>query len=705
MRPIWQTFIYALGAMICLGVLSACGGGGGSDDDEPSIIPVSSDDPVPHFTVSALKGAAPLTVQVNASGSYDANGTIAAYSWDFGDGTTATTASTSHIYTVSANRTLQLTVTDDEGNSRSTSIGISVLPEPSPVTATFTADTTAGGTPLTVNFDASASSSTAGSIISYNWDFGDGITDTGAMPSHTFASSGSYLVTLTVTDSTANSSTSNLVVSTSNASGNDPLFSNQWHLDNTGQVGTDGNAAAVGEDVNLFTAGASVWDTYKGQGVVSAVVDDGLQLTHPDLSDNILVDRSHNYSGGSLDGEHGTAVGGVISARDSNSEGLTGVAPRSQLVGFNVLTNSTQANEADAMVRGLAYVDVSNNSWGPQDGLGRLDDSSAPWRAAVDQGVNEGRNGKGIVYLWAGGNGGGGSGTCGHCLDDSNYDGYANYRHVFAVAAANAQGDRSSYSETGANLLVTGYGGEFCATSLALGTTDLTGNDGLNDDSASNELADTDYTQCFNGTSGATPTVAGVVALILEANPNLTWRDVRRILASEARRIDPTDSDWITNGAGHWINHKYGFGVVDASAAVSAAETWTNLADQKLVAASSPVGASIPDNTGDIITNDIAISGSNITNIEFVEVIFDAPDHTYAGDLRIVLTSPDGTESVLARQHFCASSNCSDYDTWRFGSVRHMGEAANGTWTLSVEDQYDEDVGTFQTWTLNIYGY
>jgi kexin len=91
-------------------------------------------------------------------------------------------------------------------------------------------------------------------------------------------------------------------------------------------------------------------------------------------------------------------------------------------------------------------------------------------------------------------------------------------------------------------------------------------------------------------------------------------------------------------------------------------------------------------------------------NIEFIEITFSAADHTYSGDLEITLTSPAGTISRLAELHSCASNACTAYSGWVFGSARHLGEAANGNWTLTVKDLATLDTGAFQSWGLKFYG-
>jgi kexin len=197
-----------------------------------------------------------------------------------------------------------------------------------------------------------------------------------------------------------------------------------------------------------------------------------------------------------------------------------------------------------------------------------------------------------------------------------------------------------------------------------------------------------------------------VIALMLEANPNLGWRDVRLILAQSARKNDAADPGWTlsTTTPAYNFNHKYGFGVVNAQAAVALAPAWTNVGPEltSTTALASP-GLPIPDNdptTG--VSNTINVAGSGIANIEFIEITFSAANHTFSGDLDIALTSPAGTVSQLSIAHNCAP--CTAYSGWVFGSARHLGEAANGNWTLTVKDLGPLDTGTFQSWGLKFYG-
>ena len=484
----------------------------------------------------------------------------------------------------------------------------------------------------------------------------------------------------------------------------DPLYVDQWHLKNTTQLG-----GTLNEDLNVEPA----WlGGCGGTGVRIAVVDDGLEINHEDLRDNVVPGASLNYTNCGTDptgGAHGTLVAGTAAARD-NGVGVLGTAPRAGLVGYNLLAAQNTTNEADAMVRDAAANSVSSNSWGAPDGFGTLDAPTSTWVSAIDTGLSTGRGGRGLIYTWAAGNGA--------PTDNSNYDGQANYYGIMAIAALNNQGQKASYSELGANLWVSTYGGEFCGTH-AITTVDRTGNAGINTTSTPSDYSNKNYTKCFNGTSSATPQASGVIALVLEKNPNLGWRDVRQIIAKSARQNHAVDGDWRTNAAGIRVNHKYGFGVMDANAAVNLAATWTNVGTLVTQTYSASPNGQIPEATGtpsapimgDPLSNTINVTGSGIGKIEFVEVVFTS-NHTYAGDLQVVLSKAGSVESRLAEAHICRnpstgqSINCgAGYASgWRFGDARHLDESADGDWTLTVRDGFPEDTGTFQSWTLRIYG-
>ncbi len=464
---------------------------------------------------------------------------------------------------------------------------------------------------------------------------------------------------------------------------NDPLFSDQWHLVNTGQMG-----GTVGADTNIETA----WDLAQGTGVVIGIVDDGLQYAHPDLNSRYRQDLSYDFNDNDADPSpvfssevHGTAVAGVAAASGNNGIGVSGSAPEASLAGLRL--NAGPSNDwmnANALSYMNQDIDIYNNSWKP--GASFL--SPGPLTlAAMEDGVINGRDGLGSIYLFAGGND----------RQDGlnvNYNGLANSRYTIAVAAIDHNGKQAIYSESGAPLLISGYSSAGLPDTPGIATTDLLGSYGY----FSGDYTD-NSANGFGGTSSATPLVAGVIAQLLDINPNLSWRDVQHILVETAEHNDPSDLDWTTNGAGHLVNHKYGFGAIDATAAVKAATDWVTVGQEiSTTSGRLDVNQDIPDNNPTGISSTFTINDD--IDIEWVEIVFDAT-HSARGDLEIVLISPDGTESVLAESHKDSQDN---YSNWVLTSARHWGESSLGEWTLKVSDEQSVDIGTWNSWQLNIYG-
>jgi subtilisin-like proprotein convertase family protein/outer membrane biosynthesis protein TonB len=453
---------------------------------------------------------------------------------------------------------------------------------------------------------------------------------------------------------------------------NDKHFNLQWHLKNTGQLG-----GTSGEDSNVTPA----WNLVKGKGVVIGIVDDGVDEAHEDLDGNYRADLSKDFVGGTKDDDHGTPVAGIVAAEGNNGTGVSGVAPEASVADLRKLGKSqTDSENAAILSHKYQEIDIYQNSWSPSNSL-TLAGPYLQTLKALSDGVATGRDGLGNIYVFSAGNNRQ-STEDGHYSgnDNVNNNGYANSRFTIAVGAIDDKGTHSSYSEPGAALFVAahsdGNGGARTAS---------TGSDGK-------------YVY-FGGTSSAAPLVSGIIALMLEANPNLTWRDVQHILAKTARKNDSSHFDWSVNGAGYNVNHFYGFGAVDATAAVNAAKTWKTVADEiSHTTGEMKVNATIPDNSSSGISRTINVQQD--IQLESVEVVFDA-DHYSRGDLEIVLTSPDGTESILAEQRPDEGDN---YTYWVFNTVRNWGESSKGNWTLRVADKSGGQVGTWDSWKLNFYG-
>src|SRR5665648_119868 len=163
---------------------------------------LSNQSPIASFTATPTSGVAPLAVSFNASSSSDSDGSIVSYTWDFKDGNTGNGQTINHTFSSTGSYNVMLTVLDNEGATDTTTKNITItetLSNQSPI-ASFTATPTSGVAPLAVSFNASSSSDSDGSITSYAWDFKDGYTGNGVTVNHTFNSTGSYNVELTVTD-------------------------------------------------------------------------------------------------------------------------------------------------------------------------------------------------------------------------------------------------------------------------------------------------------------------------------------------------------------------------------------------------------------------------------------------------------------------------------------------------------------------------
>ncbi|HXI29828.1 MAG TPA: S8 family serine peptidase, partial [Vicinamibacterales bacterium] len=469
------------------------------------------------------------------------------------------------------------------------------------------------------------------------------------------------------------------------ATATDPLLEQQWHL-------ADKNAEFASANVR------PIWPITRGAGVVIGIVDDGLQRTHPDLQANYSAALSRDFNGGDADPSpvtiggcsgsancRGTWAAGIAAAAGDNGVGGSGVAPGASLAGVRLeAAPATDAVEAAAFTHQLQAIDIENNSWGPADDGRTLAGPGALARAAMETAATTGRGGKGRVFVFAAGDGRASGDHCGA-------NGYVNSRFAIAVGAVDDAAQQTPTSESCPALLVAAPAGVPTVT-RALTTTDLIGAAGADS---------TDYTSDFAGTAAAAPVVSGVAALMLARNPALTWRDVQHILVRSSRRVNPSDPGWTGGSLPH--NEKYGFGLVDAAAAVALAGGWSNVAPESAVPAiAHTVQVPIPDNSPGGIADDILVGTEQAGfSIEHVEVELSAA-HARRGDLDVTLISPSGVVSHLGTPR--PADTAADFIAWRFGSVRHWGESPVGRWTLRVADRAAGTTGTFQSWTLRIFG-
>ncbi len=467
--------------------------------------------------------------------------------------------------------------------------------------------------------------------------------------------------------------------------GSDPLIDLQWHLINT---------SFPGIDLNL----TSVWNEYQGTGVVVGIVDDGIDFLHDELSGNYNHELDFDARDNDFEAypdtstpdsgdDHGTAVAGVIAAESGNSYGGLGVASAAEITGFRTGFGAAgDLNQFTAAVSRFWQVDIANNSWG--FGGFFIDDFSNPdfagLASGLEQAVTLGRGGLGTVVVFSAGNGR-------QEGQDTNYHSMVGAPETIAVAAIGINGDIASFSTPGASVLVSAPG-------VDIVTTDRPGEAGF---------VTGDFVS-ISGTSFAAPAVVGVAALMLEANPSLGYRDVQEILAYSSRNPSSSEVGWQSNGADNWnggglrVSHDYGYGLVDAHAAVRLAETWSSqhtAFNLQRVTLGAATNQAILDHQ--TTSASVTYSGPALA-IDQVQVDVNIL-HSWIGDLVITLTSPDGTTSTLVDRPANGLLN-QDNLSFTFDSVQFWSEDGVGTWTLQVTDNATFDTGVLIDWTLNLLG-
>ena len=461
----------------------------------------------------------------------------------------------------------------------------------------------------------------------------------------------------------------------------DPIFPYQWHLDNIGQSG-----GTPGMDINV----RNVWQNMNimGHGVIIGIVDNGIQHTHPDLSFNYLASDSWDFADNDSDpspnlgndSAHGTTIAGLAAARDNYYCGL-GVAYRAGIAGIRLTSRPvSDAEVANALSFQRQSIDIYTYTWGPDDN-GQLLDKPGPLTfKALAQNTAQGRNSLGNIYVVAAGNGHGNG-------DNVNYDGLANSRFTIAVGAVDHKGKHAAYSEPGAPLMIVAPGS---GDGVFMSGTDLQGLHGESCGDCQNQI---------RGTSASAAQVAGVIALMIEANPDLSWRDVQHVLIHSATQNDPDDPLWTTNAAGLAFNPKYGFGMVNAEKAVKKSQNWSSVNPSSFVPYKKQVDQAIPDNDLQGISSTIDVTAHTAFKLEHVEVILNAT-HENRGQLQVTLTSPKGTKSILAEPHTDPSEN---YNSWKFMTVQNWEEDIQGQWQITVSDTQGGHTGTLVSWELVLY--
>lgn len=450
-----------------------------------------------------------------------------------------------------------------------------------------------------------------------------------------------------------------------------------------------------------------VWRDYTGKGIRIGLFDprdkedvgpEVFDYTHPDLVENVepMWFAAQKAKGvlPTTFAEHATSVAGVMVAA-KNGEGMVGVAPDAKIISYSVDPTFKSMNALGYM----SNTDIVNHSWLLGSGFGKELPSAVTnfLLAATHYAASNGRGGLGTVIVCGAGNARERGGSAQISLLNNN-------RFSVQVGAINVEADLStlqfsqvSFSSPGASILVSAPGSHILSTSHVL----------------------KNHYKYVQGTSYATPTVSGIVALILEANPYLGYRDVQHILLLSARRVNGKATVWKNNHARYWngggmhVSHDYGFGEVDALAAVRLAETWWGKNTAVNLWEGSGKFTDIPILPGGKIIS--SATSSNGHQVEHVEVDLDL-SFSNLSDVIVKLISPKGTESLLLNRNEINPENFfgnregdssnigSDHLNYRFMTTHAWGEKWEGDWQLEVMDIKKASSIKLHSWTLHLYG-
>uniref|UniRef100_A0A3P8R5Y9 P/Homo B domain-containing protein n=2 Tax=Astatotilapia calliptera TaxID=8154 RepID=A0A3P8R5Y9_ASTCA len=475
---------------------------------------------------------------------------------------------------------------------------------------------------------------------------------------------------------------------------NDPLWPMQWELFAQGEY-TDAT------DLNLMP----VWrNNVTGHGVVVSIIDDGLDHTNKDLKKNFEARASFDLRAShdpmpvrNEENSHGTHCAGEVAMEANNSYCGVGIAFNARIGGIRLLDGSvTDAMEATALTFNIHFIDIYVCSWGPRDDGAEMDGPQSLTEQALRLGAHKGRGGKGSIYVWAAGNGGMQHDHCGA-------DGYVNSIYNIAIGAVTQTGKPTFFGEPCPGVMAVTLTGTSVGSSLPLVTV--------------TNIGDGCVTH-FPGTSSAAPIAAAILALALEVNPELTWRDVQHLIAKTAKIPDPKEPGWNINVAGYHVHHRYGFGLLDAGLMVQQAAHFHSVPSQKKCTQEvtlDPARIFYPGQGVNVNIQSEACRGraNEINTLEHVQVRVSI-NAACRGDLSISLVSPGGTVSVLldTRPYDASTAGLKN---WTLMTVHCWGEQPRGRWSLQVTDRKgtvrscarpseEEAAGALHSVTLILYG-
>ncbi|KAL5482092.1 hypothetical protein EMCRGX_G022375 [Ephydatia muelleri] len=440
----------------------------------------------------------------------------------------------------------------------------------------------------------------------------------------------------------------------------DKTWNQQWYLHRPS-----------GHDMNV----ESVWKQgVTGKGSVVSILDDGLEHKHPDLQANYDPMASYDFNDHDPDpqprydfsneNKHGTRCAGEVASSFCGQCGV-GVAFNSKIGGVRMLDGDvTDVVEGSALSLNPQHIHIYSSSWGPNDDGQTVDGPGRLAQKALQDGITQGRGGLGSLFVWAGGNGGSRGDNC-------NCDGYVLSPYTIAVSSVSERDQKPWYVEECSSTLTSTYssggGDEKMIMSIDIRYT------------SPGNAADV-CTNQHTGTSASAPIVAGMLALALEVNANLTWRDVQHIIVLASNPSFPSDPQWHKNGVGRLVSHKFGYGVLDGGALVNRARHWTTVPRQVNCTVDAVFNNRI-SSMGEALTVTITVPPTcPVTYLEHVQAIATISMQAgNRGSLFITLTSPQGTISTLLQQR-SGDFHTDGFHNWPFMTVHTWGERPQGAW-------------------------
>ncbi|XP_052087511.1 furin-like protease kpc-1 [Mytilus californianus] len=462
----------------------------------------------------------------------------------------------------------------------------------------------------------------------------------------------------------------------------DPELTDMWHLNGVMKYSHNIEEAwALG---------------YTGKGITVGVIDTLMQTNHTDLT-NMDESSSYDYYNDDNDPNppdsslyHGTSVAGIIGATKGNNYCSVGVAYNATLIAIGLLGLSsgnmlTDSQQAMALSHMYDTIDIYCNSYGPT-GSYSYSSLGSFRQAAYENNANYGRQGKGNIYVFAAGNGG--------SIATPNTK--SHHTTMYTIGIQSVGYDYVvRYGEIGSSIMASAYGGSVFDRSLTSTTTNSGCIEGL------------------RGTSFAAPIAVGIIALALEANNDLTWRDVQHLIVRTSKpygfkdRVD-IENKWQRTGTGFRVHHKMGFGLMNAEAMVKMAIKWKTVPEQLTWQSKvSTPNMTLEERSKAKNKIDVSRDDCPIRHLEHVMVTVSFNYSCCRGAVEVYLVSPSGTKVVLLPRRYndaYYTYTRSGTFTWTYKVVHLWGENPLGKWKVLLNLDTMIATAELKEWYLTLYG-